>query len=49
MTEPDIDDRDACPICGGILRPASRGLYCGNCDLVYEADADDGEPHEDHS
>jgi hypothetical protein len=40
MTQPDAEAREFCPICAGILRPVDDGLYCGHCDLVYEADGD---------
>jgi len=55
MTQPDAKTREFCPICGGLLRPAGTGLYCGTCDLVYEADSNgedhgdtDGDDSEDH-
>lgn len=38
MTEHDVDDPDACPICGTVLILRDGVLYCEICDLVYAAD-----------
>lgn len=46
MTLSPADDREFCPICGGILKPVDTGLYCITCDLVYEA-SDGGHPESD--
>jgi len=51
MTLPPAEDREFCPICGGILKPVDNSLYCATCDLVYEAshDHDHDHDHDEHS